>query len=111
MRAVTFTEYGDPEVLHVAEPPAPHAGPGQVRIVVRAVGVNPIDWKARSGATRQMMPVTFPAITGREAAGVVDEVGEGVTDVAVGDAVFGFAVGGAAATLAVLDDFAAKPEA
>ena len=56
MRAVTFTEYGDPEVLHVAEVEEPHAGPAQVRIAVRAAGVNPIDWKVRSGAMREFMP-------------------------------------------------------
>src|SRR4051795_429832 len=109
MKAVTFTEYGDADVLHVADAEEPHAGPGQVRIAVRAAGVNPIDWKARSGVMREVMPVRFPAIDGREAAGVVDEVGEGVSGVAEGDEVFGFAVGGAAAEYAVLDDFARKP--
>jgi NADPH:quinone reductase-like Zn-dependent oxidoreductase len=109
MKAVVFSEYGDPEVLHVADVDEPHPGAGQIRIAVRAAGVNPIDWKARSGATREVMPVSFPAIDGREAAGVVDEVGPGVTDVAVGDEVFGFAVGGAAAEHAILDDFARKP--
>jgi NADPH:quinone reductase-like Zn-dependent oxidoreductase len=109
MRAVTFTEYGGPEVLHVADVEEPHAGPGQVRIAVQAVGVNPVDWKVRSGVMRDVMPVSFPAIDGREASGVVDEVGPDVTDVAVGDEVFGFAVGGAAAEHAILDDFARKP--
>jgi NADPH:quinone reductase-like Zn-dependent oxidoreductase len=109
VKAVTFTEYGEPEVLHVADAEEPHPGPAQVRIAVRAAGVNPIDWKARSGALRDAMPVSFPAIDGREAAGVVDEVGSDVADVAVGDEVFGFTVGGAAAEHAILDDFARKP--
>src|SRR4051812_39785702 len=109
MKAVTFSEYGDPEVLHVDDVEEPHPGPGQVRIAVRAAGVNPIDWKARSGMMREVSPVTFPAVDGREAAGVVDEVGPDVDDVAVGDEVFGFAVSGAAAEHAVLDDFARKP--
>jgi len=109
MRAVTFTDYGGPEVLHVAEAEEPHAGPGQVRIAVRASGVNPIDWKARSGMLREVMPVEFPVIDGREAAGVVDEVGEDVEGVSVGEEVFGFSVAGAAAEYAVLDDFARKP--
>src|SRR3954466_2319295 len=109
MRAVTFTDYGGPEVLGVADAEEPHAGPGQVRIAVRAAGVNPIDWKARSGAMREVMPLDFPVIDGREAAGVVDEVGAGVEGVSVGDEVFGFAVAGAAAEYAVLDDFARKP--
>jgi NADPH:quinone reductase-like Zn-dependent oxidoreductase len=109
MKAVIFTEYGDPEVLHVADVAEPHAGPGQIRVAVRATGVNPIDWKARSGVIRDVMPVSFPAIDGREAAGVVDEVGADVTGVAPGDEVFGFSVGGAAAEHAILDDFARKP--
>src|SRR3954471_25033804 len=102
MQAVTFSEYGGPEVLHVADVDEPHAGPGQIRIAVRASGVNAIDWKIRSGAMQDFMPVTLPAIDGREAAGVVDEVDPGVTGVAAGDEVFGFAVGGAAAEYAVL---------
>jgi NADPH:quinone reductase-like Zn-dependent oxidoreductase len=97
MRAVLFDEYGGPEVLHVGEVAEPHAGAGQVRVAVRAVGVNPIDWKRRSGAMAQLMPVEFPSVPGAEAAGAVDEVGDGVDDVAVGDEVFGFAVGGGAA--------------
>jgi NADPH:quinone reductase-like Zn-dependent oxidoreductase len=109
MKAVTFTEYGEPEVLHVAEADEPHPGAGQVRIAVRAAGVNPIDWKARSGMLREVMPAAFPVIDGREAAGVVDEVGPDVTDVAAGDEVFGFAVGGAAAEYTVVDDYARKP--
>jgi NADPH:quinone reductase-like Zn-dependent oxidoreductase len=109
MKAVTFADYGDPEVLQVAEVAEPHAGPGQIRVAVRATGVNPVDWKVRSGALRDVMPATLPLIDGREAAGVVDEVGPGVEDAAVGDEVFGFSVGGAAAELAILDDFARKP--
>jgi NADPH:quinone reductase-like Zn-dependent oxidoreductase len=109
MKAVTFTEYGGPEVVHVADVEEPHPGPGQIRIAVRAAAVNPIDWKARSGAMREVMPASFPVVDGREAAGVVDELGPDVTGVAVGDEVFGFAVGGAAAARAILDDFARKP--
>jgi NADPH:quinone reductase-like Zn-dependent oxidoreductase len=108
MRAVVYTEYGGPEVLRVDEIDDPHAEAGQVRIAVRAAGVNPIDWKQRSGMLREMAPVTFPVIDGREAAGVVDEVGAGV-DAAQGDEVFGFTVSGAAAEYAILDDFARKP--
>src|SRR3954466_7935064 len=111
MRAVTFTDYGGPDVLRVAEVDEPHAGPGQIRIAVRASGVNPIDWKVRSGMMRDVMPAELPVIDGYEAAGVVDEVGQGVDGVAAGDEVFGFAVAGAAAEYAVLDDFARKPAA
>src|SRR4051812_9533106 len=108
MRAVIFNEYGGPEVLQVGDVPEPQAGPGQIRIAVRAAGVNPIDWKMRSGAMREMMPLDFPVVDGREASGVVDEVGSGA-GVSEGDEVFGFAVGGAAGEHAVLDDFARKP--
>jgi NADPH:quinone reductase-like Zn-dependent oxidoreductase len=101
MRAVQFSEYGDPEVLAVAEAPEPHAAPGQVRIRVQASSVNAIDWKIRAGYLHEMMPVQFPAIPGSDAAGTVDEVGEGVEGVRVGDRVFGLAQGGAA-ELAVL---------
>ena len=111
MKAVSFTDYGPPEVLRVADAEEPHPGEGQIRIAVRAAGVNPIDWKARSGVMREMMPLSFPVIDGREASGVVDEVGPGVSDVAAGDEVFGFSVGGAAAEHAVLDDYARKPSA
>jgi NADPH:quinone reductase-like Zn-dependent oxidoreductase len=95
--------------LHVADVEEPHPAAGQIRVAVRAVGVNPIDWKARSGALREVMPASFPVVDSREAAGVVDEVGPDGTDVAVGDEVFGFAVGGAAEEHAILGDFARKP--
>lgn len=108
MKAVRFAEYGGPEVLQMQNVEEPHAGPGQVRITVRAAGVNGIDWKIRAGIMAAQYPLSLPAGTGRDAAGVVDEVGEGVTDVAVGDAVFG---SGSAtlAELAVLTAWAQKP--
>ena len=84
-----YTEYGGPEVISLGEAPEPHAGPGQIRIVVRAAGVNPMDWKFRSGMMARGKPLEGVRYLGFDAAGVVDEVGEGVTDVAVGDDVFG----------------------
>jgi NADPH:quinone reductase-like Zn-dependent oxidoreductase len=105
MKAVQYTRFGGPEVLELVELPDPHPGPGQVRVAVRAVGVNPIDWKMRSG----MMGGDLPQTTGREAAGVVDELGEGVEGVAPGDGVFGFVRGAGAAELAVLSDYAPIP--
>jgi NADPH:quinone reductase-like Zn-dependent oxidoreductase len=109
MKAVQFDQNGGPEVLHVAEVAEPHAGPGQVRVAVRAVGINPIDFKTRSGmfGPSKRLPVT----TALDASGVVDEVGDGVDGVAVGDAVFGQATGGAAAEYAVLVQWATKPSA
>ncbi|MGH3626218.1 MAG: alcohol dehydrogenase catalytic domain-containing protein, partial [Sciscionella sp.] len=79
MKAARFAEYGGPEVLQVVDAPEPHAGPGQVRIRVRAAGVNAMDWKIRSGAMRAMMDLSLPAGTGIDASGVVDEIGDGVT--------------------------------
>src|SRR5215475_13774788 len=108
MKAVVYTEYGGPDVLHLADVEEPHAGPGQVRVAVRAVGVNPIDWKRRRGIMGGEL--AGPAIDALEASGVVDEVGEGA-EVEVGDAVFGFSVAGAAAEFAVMQDFAAMPAA
>lgn len=108
MFAVKYDTYGDPDVLTMGELPEPHAGAHQVRIRVQAAAVNPIDSKLRSGLLEEMMPQTFPVIPGTEASGVVDEVGPDVTDVQVGDEVFG--VGrGTSAEFAVLDHFAAKP--
>ncbi|HUN34260.1 MAG TPA: NADP-dependent oxidoreductase [Trebonia sp.] len=106
MQAVRFSKFGDPEVLEIVDLPDPHPAPGQVRIAVRAAGVNPSDWKKRRG----LMDPELPQTMGYEAAGVVDEVGEGVTDVAVGDRVFGLSASGAAqAELAVLSYYAPIP--
>jgi NADPH:quinone reductase-like Zn-dependent oxidoreductase len=106
MRAVQYLQFGGPEVLQINDVPDPHAGPAEVRIAVRAVGVNPIDWKLRSGA----MGGDLPRGTGVEAAGVVDEVGDGLAGISKGDRVFGSAAG-AAAEFAVMSNFAAIPEA
>jgi NADPH:quinone reductase-like Zn-dependent oxidoreductase len=100
MRAAQFREFGGPEVLEIVELPDPHPGPGQVRIAVRAAGISGTDWKLRAGVLT--FGAELPQTTGHDVAGVVDEVGEGVTDVAVGDRVFGVSDGGAAAELALL---------
>ncbi|MEU8625567.1 NADP-dependent oxidoreductase [Streptomyces sp. NPDC048669] len=106
MKAVRFSRFGGPEVLELVDLPDPHPGPGQVRIAVRAAGVNPSDWKKRQG----LMDPELPQTMGYEAAGHVDELGEGVADVAVGDRVFGFSAEGMAqAELAVLSTYAPVP--
>ena len=106
MKAVRFSRFGGPEVLEIVDLPDPHPGPGQVRIAVRAAGVNASDWKKRQGLMDDGLPQTL----GHEAAGVVDELGEGVTDVALGDRVFGFSADGAAqAELVVLGYYAPVP--
>jgi NADPH:quinone reductase-like Zn-dependent oxidoreductase len=108
MRALQFTAFGGPEVLEWREAPDPQAGPGQVRIAVRAASVNPIDGKTLAGALSGGRPMAGTGYLGYDAAGVVDEVGEGVTGVSVGDDVFGRGRN-TQAEYAVLDSWAAKP--
>jgi NADPH:quinone reductase-like Zn-dependent oxidoreductase len=108
MRALQFTAYGGPEVLEWADAPAPHPGPGQIRIAVRAASVNPIDWKTLAGALSGGEPMVGTGYLGYDAAGVVDELGEGVTGVSVGDDVLGRGRN-TQAEYAVLDSWAAKP--
>lgn len=101
MKAAQFSRFGGPEVLEIVDLPDPHPRPGQVRIVVHAAGINATEWKLRSG--KLSFGAQLPQTTGRDVAGVVDEIGEGVTDVAVGDRVFGVSDDGAgAAELALL---------
>ncbi|MEU5517986.1 NADP-dependent oxidoreductase [Streptomyces griseoaurantiacus] len=111
MRAARYHEYGGVETLVVEQAPDPHPGPGEIRIRVAAASVNPVDWKVRSGAVREVLPVDLPAVPGRDAAGVVDEIGEGVRGVGVGDRVFGLGgVTGATAEFAVLSAWARTPD-
>lgn len=109
MKAIRYNEYGGPEVLKLVEVEEPHAGAGQVRITVRAVGVNPADWKRFTGVFRDFMPTEFPAGVGFEAAGIVDEVGDDVAEVKIGDAVFGLEKN-TLAEHAVLSSWAVKPD-
>jgi NADPH:quinone reductase-like Zn-dependent oxidoreductase len=108
MRALQYRTYGGPEVLEWAEAPYPHPGPGQIRIAVRAASVNPIDWKTISGALSGGKPMQGVGYLGYDAAGVVDEVGDQVSGVSVGDDVFGRGRN-TQAEYAVLDSWAAKP--
>ncbi len=107
MRALQFKSYGGPEVLEWGEAPDPHAGLGQVRIVVRAASVNPVDWKVMSGAMSGGESMAGTGYLGYDAAGVVDEVGDGVNGVSVGDEVLGSGQG-TQAEYAVLDAWATK---
>lgn len=109
MKAVRYTGFGGPEVLSVVDIDVPEPGSGQVRIKVKATGVNPFDWKLRMGLMRSS--VAFPAGVGQDAAGVVTAVGEGVAGVQVGDHVFGTTGNqSAAAEEAILTAFALKPD-
>ncbi|MEU8172524.1 NADP-dependent oxidoreductase [Microbispora hainanensis] len=113
MSAVRFDRFGPPEVLTVGRFPAPHAGPGEVRIAVRAAGIAPVDLALRAGTSPSSARLPLPHIPGVDAAGVIDEVGADVTGFAAGDEVFGAVdvsrLGGATAEFAVLAFWAAKP--
>jgi NADPH:quinone reductase-like Zn-dependent oxidoreductase len=109
VRAVSFQRFGGPEVLELVELPDPTPGPGQVQVRVKAAGINPIDFKIRSGSLREVFPTTLPAVPGVELAGVVEELGEGVEGVAPGDEVLGWAQGGAYAERSLASEFAIKP--
>jgi NADPH:quinone reductase-like Zn-dependent oxidoreductase len=87
MRAVLLTNHGGPEMLRYGEAPDPTAGPGEVVVDVHAASVNAADYKVRLGSGRPALK--FPYILGRDFSGVVSAVGPGVTDLAVGDPVFG----------------------
>jgi NADPH:quinone reductase-like Zn-dependent oxidoreductase len=112
--AVQFDHFGSPGVLALRAFPEPHAGPGQVRIRVRAAGVSPVDVAIRAGTSPSAKTLALPHVPGVDAAGTVDELGEGVSDVSIGDEVFGTVeierLGGATAEFAVLSFWALKPE-
>ncbi|SEP44142.1 NADP-dependent oxidoreductase [Amycolatopsis saalfeldensis] len=114
MFAVQFERFGPPGVLAVGTAPEPRPGPGQVRIAARTAAVSPVDLGLRSGGTAMSRNLALPHIPGVDAAGVIDEVGAGVTGCTVGDEVFGAVdvarLGGASARFVVLDFWAAKPK-
>jgi len=88
MYAMIIEETGGPEVLKYGELPTPVPGTGEVLIRVAYAGVNPADWKNRQGLLAAFRPYVFPYVIGFDAAGVIAAVGEGVTDLKVGDSVF-----------------------
>ncbi|GHF50537.1 NADPH:quinone reductase-like Zn-dependent oxidoreductase [Amycolatopsis bartoniae] len=103
-RAVRLDAFGGPEVLDVQEVPVPQAGQGQVRVRVTAAGLNPMDWIMTADAdTAARFGLSLPAGFGTDYAGVVDQVGAGVTGFAPGDRVFGGALSRAVADFVVVD--------
>lgn len=102
-RAVRYSQYGDAEVLTVSEVPLEKPGPGQIRVRVRASGVNPIDWKKRRGLMAGGQPLSGSTGTGLDFAGVVDAVGEAAGEFSVGDRVAGGVAVGAAADYVLVD--------
>jgi NADPH:quinone reductase-like Zn-dependent oxidoreductase len=87
VKAIVFNEYGGPEVLHYSEVEDPSAGPGELVVNVHAASINGADAKTRNGGG--IYKALFPHILGRDFSGIVSAVGPGVSDIAVGDAVFG----------------------
>lgn len=96
-QAIQYTQLGGPEVLTLVEVPFPEPAPGTVTVRVEAAGVNPIDWKLRSGL-RATPPFEGPRGTGSDGAGTIAAVGEGVDGFRVGDAVAFCNAAGAYAT-------------
>src|SRR5687768_15746723 len=86
MKAIRVHEFGGPQVLQLEDVPEPKAGPGQVVVRVKAVGVNPVDTSIRTGAYSKIVPL--PYTPGSDAAGQVEATGEGVKHVRAGDRVF-----------------------
>ena len=112
MKAVRFDEYGDVDVLTVADVPVPDPGAGQVLVRVKAAGINPGEAKIREGLLHARWPATFPSGQGSDLAGVVDRLGPGVTTAAAGDEVIGWVdTRSAQAEYAVVDadNLASKP--
>ncbi|MFT3699775.1 MAG: NADP-dependent oxidoreductase [Kofleriaceae bacterium] len=104
MRAARLDTFGGPDVLTIGEMPDPVAGPGQVRVRVTAAGLNPMDWFMLSDATTAgRFGLSLPAGFGTDYAGVVEQVGDGVTDFTPGDRVFGGALSRAVAEMVVVD--------
>src|SRR5437773_11672599 len=87
MKAVLLTAHGGPEMLRYGDAPAPVAGPGEIVVDVHAASVNAADYKVRLGSYDSKL--RFPYILGRDFSGLVSALGAGVTNLAVGDAVFG----------------------
>jgi len=88
-RAAQLTDYGEADLLRMAETVVAAPGPGEVRLRVAGAAVNPVDIKARRGVLHEFVPLVFPAQLGGDVAGIVEAVGPGVTQFAVGDRVAG----------------------
>ena len=92
MRAWRIRGYGGPEVLALEETPVPEPRGGEVLVRVAAASANPSDWRLREGQLRKAFAVTFPRTIGRDCAGTIVAIGEGVADLAVDEEIFGVGV-------------------
>ena len=90
MKAITYSEYGNPDVLELIEQPMPKVGPGMVLVKVKAASVNPVDWKIMAGFLDSFMDLQFPAIPGWDVAGVVESVGIDAPHFKPGDEVISY---------------------
>ena len=90
MKAMTYSEYGNPDVLELTERPMPKVGPGMVLVKVKASAVNPVDWKIMAGYLDSFMDLQFPAIPGWDVAGVVEAVGIDAPHFKPGDEVISY---------------------
>jgi NADPH:quinone reductase-like Zn-dependent oxidoreductase len=110
MRALVTHQWGDPDELRLEEVPRPEAGEGELLVRVAAAGINPVDWKTRrSGGLMKSRGIEPPVILGWDISGVVEAVGTGVEDFAVGDEVFGLA--GFPKAVGAYAEYAAVPAA
>lgn len=89
MKAAQISEYGDPSVIHINDVPTPKPGKGQVLVKVQAASLNPFDTTIRTGYLKDSIHLELPITLGGDIAGTVEEVGEDVTTVTVGDVVYG----------------------
>ncbi len=120
MKSAQIKSYGGSEVVEINQStPAPtDPSTGKVLVRIKAAGVNPVDWKIREGYMQQMMPLQFPSTLGMDFSGIIEKVGEGVSDFRKGDEVYGrtsVTEGGSGAfaemALASADSIAHKPKA
>jgi NADPH:quinone reductase-like Zn-dependent oxidoreductase len=88
MKAVRIHEFGGPEVLKMDEVPVPEPGDEDVLIKVYATSINPVDWKIRSGASKEKFPSALPLTLGWDVSGVIEEVGRNVKNLNPGDEVY-----------------------
>jgi NADPH:quinone reductase-like Zn-dependent oxidoreductase len=90
MKAIAINEFGGPDKLQLIDLPVPEVKEGEILVQVKAAGVNPVDWKIRQGYLKDLFTHEFPVILGWDAAGVVKEVGNGVTRFKQGDEIFAY---------------------
>ncbi|MEZ0392508.1 MAG: NADP-dependent oxidoreductase [Pseudobdellovibrionaceae bacterium] len=108
MKAVRIHSYGGSDQIRVEDIPTPTPNDNQILVKVRAVGVNPFDWKVREGYMKEVMPAQFPLTLGHDFAGEVLQVGKGVHDYKPGDRVYGVGSGAYAEQVIVSEDKIAK---